>query len=66
MAKHDLKPCPFCGRHGVLQKQVWHYSGEPKDHFGVHCANTHCCGGRLGYHWLTKGGAIRAWNRRKA
>lgn len=54
----DLKPCPFCGGEGVVQRHE--YEGYT-DTFGVVCFD--CCAETRQF-YNTKEEAIEAWNRR--
>lgn len=55
----ELKPCPFCGGEGCIQKHV--FVGYT-DTFGVVCLDC-CCETRQFYE--TEAEAIEAWNTRK-
>ena len=56
--QEELKPCPFCGGEGCVQKHV--FKGYI-DTFGVVCLDC-CCGTRQFYE--TEAEAIECWNRR--
>lgn len=56
--QEELKPCPFCGGEGCVQKHV--FKGYT-DTFGVVCLDC-CCETRQFY--KTEAEAIEAWNRR--
>ena len=55
---YELKPCPFCGGEAV----VIEHPLEPQiTTFGVECS---WCGGKTEQNFVSKIGAIGAWNRR--
>ena len=54
----DLKPCPFCGGEGVVQRRE--YKGYMET-FGVVCFD--CCAETRPF-YNTEEEAIKAWNRR--
>ena len=54
----ELKPCPFCGGEGCLQR---HDFVGYTDTFGVVCLD---CGCETRQFYDTKKDAIEAWNRR--
>lgn len=56
----DLKPCPFCGCHGVTMMSS--RSGNPNRHT-IKCED---CPGMADFHSSTVEQAIAAWNRRAA
>lgn len=58
--KSELLRCPFCGGEGTLQEYPY-YGIRPA--YKVSCQNQFC-GVRMKTKWLTKEGAIKAWNRR--
>jgi ssDNA-binding Zn-finger/Zn-ribbon topoisomerase 1 len=52
-----IKPCPFCGKPGVIYK--WH-----DNLFAVICSNPRC-GCEAPNDSKSENGAIRIWNRRR-
>ena len=53
----DLKPCPFCGGEALA---VEHPFASQMSTYGVECLS---CGVMTPSNYITKVGAIRAWNR---
>lgn len=59
MSRYDeLKPCPFCGGEGCIQR---HEFVGYTDTFGVVCLD---CGCETRQFFTHKKTAVRAWNRR--
>ena len=63
-----LKPCPFCGSHGILEGGDfiggWNEKTGPRPYM-AECSNQDCIASyMIGAVYDTKEEAIEAWNRR--
>ena len=58
-----LKPCPFCGKAGKIEKKEYKFIGI---YFIPHCSNGSCLMFTARKEYKTKDGAKKAWNRRFA
>ena len=70
---NELKPCPFCGRHGtvnVFDRNEMEGVRKGEEGYNAHAFYTVCCNtveggcGACGGYYYDKNQTIRAWNRR--
>jgi Lar family restriction alleviation protein len=59
--REEIKPCPFCGKQGIIQTRYDEMTGNPLLYF-VQCSLG--CQAKAGCSIESKNDAINIWNRR--